>query len=187
MAILKAQAKQIDKYSFLVWDCTTQQMYDDTGIDLTSNVTAAKIVFKDRKTGTEYEIDVLSRWSYILGDGLTLNILEFPDGMMGDYDYFPDYMYDISVVYTYTGNEYTSTKIIGFRTIISDIVIQQLQQANWLEELKCGCGCKKYASSFRKFDFLKRLGVASDLCLINEYLKILMALYKLTGTTHEYA
>ena len=184
--ILHICANQIDRYNFKVYDTVTEQMYADTGIDMTT-VTAAKLVFTDKKTGSNYEIDIFSDWQYILSDGLTININDFPDNKMGDYDYFPDWVYDITVVYTYGGNEYSSKKCIGFRAIISNIVYQQLQQSSWVQEMKCGCGCKKYATSFRKFDFLGMLKVASENCLINEYIEILQSLYKLTATTHEYS
>ena len=186
MSILHICARQLDRYSFRVWDTVTQQRYDQTGIDLTT-VTAAKIVFKDLKTNTEYEIDILDDWYYLLGDGLDINIIQFPNMKMGDYDYFPDWMYDIKVVYTYSGTEYSSTKIIGFRTIITGIINQQLQQAEWIKELRCGCGCKKYATSFRKYDFLHLLEIASLNCLKSQYTDLLLSLYKLSGTTHEYA
>lgn len=186
MAILSICADQIDEYKFKVFDTTLQQAYDGASIDLTT-VTAAYLDFKDTKTGITYTLDILSDWSYVLGDGLLVNILDFPNNQMGNYDYFPDYYYEIKVRYTYNSVEYSSTKGIGFRKIISTIVYQQLQQSDWVKELKCGCGCEKYSSAFRKFDFLDKLEIASNNCLIVQYEEILLALYKLTGTTHEYA
>jgi len=186
MPILNPCLNQINKYSFLVKDITTQQMYDDASIDLSSNVTAAKIVFKDYYDNTTYDINILSDWSYILGDGITINILDFPSSEMGGYDYFPDYYYNISVVYTYKGIEYTASRDIGFRAIISFITYQQLQQSDWKITLKCTCGCEKQSLEMRKFNYLRGLQLASKNCLKDQYISVLLALYKLTGTTHEY-
>ena len=186
MSLLNPCITQIDKYSFKVVDITTDQTYDTTGIDL-STVTAAKLVFKNLFDNTTYEIDILSDWAYVLADGLTINITSFPDGLMSGYDYFPDWMYQITIVYTYNSVEYSKARTVGFRTIISTIVFQQLQQSDWVKTLKCGCGCEKYSTSFRKFNFLDGLEIASANCLITQYTEILTALYKLTGTVHEYS
>lgn len=186
MSLLNPCVRQVDEYSFIVEDATTDQAYDAAGVDL-STVTAAKIVFKDLYTNETYDIDIIANWSYLLGDGLTINIADFPDYQMGDYEYFPDYMYHVSVVYTYGGREYTAGRYVGFREKISKIVYQQLQQSDWVKELKCGCGCEKYSTTFRKFNYLQGLQIAAKNCLINQYNEILLALYKLTGTVHEYA
>jgi hypothetical protein len=186
MPLLSICASQVNEYSFKVWDTTLQQTYDDAGINL-DTVTAATLEFKDLKTNLTYTINILSDWEYVLGDGLLINILDFPNDKMGEYEYFPDWMYDLTVKYTYNSVEYSSSKTIGFRSIISNIVYQQLQQSDWVKELKCGCGCEKYSSAFRKFDFLDKLELASIHCLITQYEELLLALYKLTGTTHEYS
>lgn len=186
MPILSICASEVDEYKFKVWDTTTDQAYADSGIDL-STVTAASLLFKDLKTGTTYTIDILNDWAYVLGDGLTINILDFPNNKMGDYEYFPDWTYSITIQYTYNSVQYSSSKSIGFRHIISNIVYQQLQQSDWVKEMKCGCGCEKYSTSFRKFDYLNGLEIASNNCLLAQYTDILLALYKLTGTTHEYS
>lgn len=186
MPLLQICVQQIDEYKFKVWDTTLKQTYDDAGIDLTT-VTAATLEFKDLKTGTIYSIDILSDWNYVLGDGLMVNVLDFPNNQMGEYDFLPDWMYLITIKYTYNSVQYSSSKTIGFRAIISNIVYQQLQQSDWVKELKCGCGCEKYSTSFRKFDYLDKLELASNHCLIMQYEEILIALYKLTGTTHEYS
>lgn len=185
MAILNACVTQIDKYSFKVWDTTTEQMYAEAGIDLTS-VTSAIVIFKNLYNEETYEITVTDDWAYILGDGLTINIVDFPGNKMDGYTYFPDYMYEITVQYVKSGRTYTSTRTIGFRAIITDIVFQRLQQADWVMELKCGCGCEKYNTSMRRFNYLRGLEMASENCLIADYIEILFALYKLTGTDHEY-
>lgn len=186
MSLLSPCVTEINKYSFLVKDTTTQQTYDTAGVDLTT-VTAAKIVFKNLFDGETYEIDVLSDWEYLLGDGVTINITDFPDGQMGEYTEFPDWMYKTTVEYTYDSKEYSPSRLTGFRATITNIVNQQLQQSDWVKELKCGCGCEKYSTSFRKYDWLDKLSIASYNCLINQYNEIMLALYKLTGTTHEYA
>lgn len=185
MSLLSPCVKQLSKYSFLVWDTTTQETYDNAGVDLTT-VTSAKIIFKNLYDNSTYEIDITSNWQYLLGDGTTIHILDFPGGKMGEYEFFPDYMYEIKVSYVYGGTTYTATKTTGFRKIISFRVYQQIQQSNWVDELKCGCGCEKYSTGFRKFDYLHNLEVASNNCMIVEYNKILLALYRITGTKHEY-
>lgn len=186
MAIFSLCAQQVDEYKFKIFDTTLQQAYDDASIDL-STVTAASLEFKDLHTGDIYIIDITSDWSYVLGDGLLVNILDFPNNEMGGYEFFLDWMYNLTVKYIYNSIEYSSSKTIGFRAIISNIVYQQLQQSDWVKELKCGCGCEKYSSAFRKFDYLDKLELASNNCLIAQYEEILVALYKLTGTKHEYS
>lgn len=187
MAIAQICIKEIDEYRFMIWDTTTQQMYDNAGIDLSSDVTAAYLDFIDLKTNTKYTINILPSWEYFLGEGITVNILDFPDNTMGDYEFFPDWSYTATVRYTYSGVEYSTRKSVGFRAKISNIVYQQLQQSDWAKEIKCGCGCEKYSTTFRKFDYLNGLEIASDNCLLAQYTDILLALYKLSGITHEYS
>jgi len=186
MALLNICVTEVDKYSFKVWDITTDQTYATAGIDL-STVTAATLTFKNLYDNSTYTIDILSDWAYVLADGLTINITDFPDGLMSTYAYFPDWMYSVTITYTYNSISYSKLKTIGFREIISTIVFQQLQQSDWVDQLKCGCGCEKYSTSFRKFNFLDGLTIASENCLITQYTEILTTLYKLTGTTHEYS
>ena len=181
MSILVLCAEQVDKYNFKVWDRTTQEAYDAAGVDL-SSVSSAKIVLKNMFDLSEYEVDILSRWSYLLGDGIIINVTDLPDSW--SVSYFPDWMYEIKVKYTYGGKDYSYIRSIGFRSIITDKVIQQLQQSDWAVEFECGC--EKYSTSFRKFDFLNMLEVASRNCLANQYVKILKALYRLSGERHGY-
>lgn len=189
MSLLNPSVSQINKYSFLVKDTTTAQTYASANVDLTT-VTEASLVFKkaylpdDEST---YEFDISADWQYLLGDGITLNVVDFPDYLFDGFDHFPDWMYSVTINYTYNSREYSKTAIIGFRKNISGIVFQQLQQSDWVEQLKCGCGCTKYSTGYRKFDYLDSLEIASDNCLIAQYQEILMALYKLTGETHEYS
>jgi len=189
MSLLSPSVSQINKYSFLVKDTTTAQAYTDAGVDLTTVTTASLVIKKAYlpDAGSTYTIDISSNWAYLLGDGITINVTDLPNNLFDGYAYFPDWMYSISVVYTYNSTEYTKEVIIGFRRIIKDVVMQQLQQADWVQELKCGCGCEKYSTSFRKFNYLDGLEIASDNCLTAQYQEILLALYKLAGQTHEYS
>jgi len=184
--ILNACVIQLDEYSFLVKDITTQQMYTEASVDL-STVTAATLTFKNLYDNTEYEINILADWAYLLGDGLTINIVDFPNQKMGTYEYFPDYIYQVTIAYTYLGNSYTSLRTVGFRYSISQVIYQQLMQDDWKKIFACGCNCSKYSLSMRKFNWLKSLGFASDTCLIDEYKDIIMKLYKITNQTHAYS
>ena len=182
--LLNPVITQIDKYSFLIKDSTTAQMYTEAGVDLTS-VTSASITFKKTyQPTTTYTITIGTDFQYILGDGLTINVTDFPDNKVYGEDHIPDWMYSVSVIYTYNGRSYTKMRTVGFRENISTIVYAQLQQSDWVKELSCGC--EKYSSVMRKFNYLRGLELASRHCLIVQYQEILMALYKLTGTTHEY-
>ena len=175
---------QIDKYSFLIKDNTTAQMYAEAGVDLTS-VTSASITFKKAyQPTTTYTINIGTDFQYILGDGLTINVTDFPDNLVYGEDHIPDWMYTVSVIYTYNSRSYTKTRTVGFKDTIATVVYAQLQQSDWVKELSCGC--EKYTSSMRKFNYLRGLELASEHCLIVQYQEILTALYKLTGTTHEY-
>ena len=175
---------QIDKYSFLIKDNTTAQMYAEAGVDL-SSVTSASITFKKAyQPTTTYTINIGTDFQYILGDGLTINVTDFPDNLVYGEDHIPDWMYTVSVIYTYNSRSYTKTRTVGFRDTIAAVVYAQLQQSDWVKELSCGC--EKYTSSMRKFNYLRGLELASEHCLIVQYQEILTALYKLTGTTHEY-
>ena len=183
--LLNPVITQINKYSFLIKDSTTAQMYTEAGVDL-STVTSATVTFKKAYLPTTtYTITIGTDFQYILGDGLTINITDFPDNLVYDQDHIPDWMYTISVIYTYNSRDYTKTRTVGFREVISAIVFAQLQQSDWVKELSCGC--EKYSLSMRKFNYLRGLEIASDQCLIMQYQEILMALYKITGTTHEYS
>jgi len=187
MSILRLSVNQISRYSFLVKDNTTQQRYDDAGIDLTSGVTAATLTITNLYDSTTYDINILSDWAYILGDGITINMTDFPDNTISDYAYFPDWFYRFKVTYTYNGVEYFTTREVGFSYYIKNIVFQQIQQSDWKQTIGCGCGCEKYDTSIRKFNWLKALDIANELCLINEFNTTVLALYKLTGYTHEYS
>lgn len=178
---------QTDKYSFLIKDITTAQRYDAAGVDLT-NVTAATLTIKKAYLPTSestYTIDILDDWAYLLGDGLSINIVDLEGNLFDGYDHWIDWFYTFVVTYTYNGRVYTATRTVGFRDTITQIVMKQLQQSDWIKEL--GCGCEKASTSLRKFNYLKLLEIASENCLIMQYQEILLALYKLTGTVHEYS
>ena len=170
----------------MVKDSTTAQIYNDAGI-VDFSVTTAKIVFKNTMDDSEYEIDILANWDYLLGcDGLTINIIDFPDLLMSNYKYFPDGVYETTVVYTYQGIEYSDLSTTGFKYLIDKVIAQQLLQSNWKKELHCDCNCKKYSTSIRKFNWFMMLGYAAGKCLYTEYMRILRALYKLTGEKYEF-
>jgi hypothetical protein len=189
MSLLRPSVTQIDKYSFLVKDLTTDQTYSDAGVNL-ATVAAATLTIKKAYQPTAestHTINILPDWAFLLADGITINIADLPDALFDSLEFFPDWFYEIVITYTYNTRSYTKKTTTGFRATISDIVMQQLQQSDWVKELKCGCGCEKYSTAFRKFNYLKVLEIASDNCLIMQYQEILLALYKLSGQTHEYS
>ena len=189
MSLLNPSVTQINKYSFLIKDTTTDMTYADAGVDLTT-VTAATLTIKKAylpDNDSTVTLDILNNWAYMLTDGITINVDDLPNNLYNGYAYFPDWMYSFTVTYTYNGTSYTKTRIIGFAKIIRNVVMQQLQQADWVNELKCSCGCEKLSLTQRKFNYLKLLTIASEECLIVQYQEILLALYKLAGQTHEYS
>lgn len=193
MAILSHCTTQIDEYSFRIWNVTSQETYDNAGINLTNgSVSQASLRFKkvNDTDDNSQVIDITSRWNHLFdcqNTGITINISEFTDHEFLGFTYFPDWMYTTTITYTYNGVEYSDSKTVGFRSIISRILYQQLQQADWKKELACSCDCQKYSSVARKFGWLMNLRYASELCLINEYLSTLMGLYKITQTQHEFS
>lgn len=183
--ILQLCVQQVDKYSFTIKDITTSEMYAGAGISLASQVTAATLQIKNLYDNSTTTINVLSKWPYILTDGATVNIVDLPNNTFGGYDYFPDYMYEFTLSYTYAGRPYSSSQSVGFRAIISSVVYQQLKQEDWKKTL--GCGCYKASLSLRKFNYLKGLQYASENCLVQDYITVLLALYKLAGEEHDYS
>lgn len=183
--LLNPVVNQINKYSFLVTDATTQQTYDEAGVDLSTATNVVLSIQKAYNPEVTYEINVSSNLQYILDGGLTVNVNDFDGNLVFGLDHFPDWMYEVTVSYTYQGLRYNKKEVVGFRSTITDIVIQQLQQSDWVKELSCGC--EKYSLTIRKFNYLRGLTLASENCLIMQYQEILLALYKLTGTTHEFS
>ena len=95
-------------------------------------------------------------------------------------------MYEIRIEYVYLGTTYSASTTVGFLKIIKNIVYQQMMKANWKKELACTCGCDSYNTTLRKWNYLMMLDIAAQLCLTSEYETTLLALYKLTGTDHEF-
>jgi len=190
MSILRLCTTQIDECNFNIKNITPQQTYDDLGIDLTDgSVTAATLSFRkyNDTVANTVTIDILADWAYVFQcTGLNINITDFPELTFMGYDYFPDWMYQTIITYTYNGTEYTDTVQKGFLKRIYSVVEQQMMQANWKKELACTCGCESYTTTLRKWNYLQMLGIAENLCLINEFQTILLSLYKITGTIHEY-
>lgn len=184
--LLNHYVTQIDEFSFRIKDRTSAQMYADAGI-VDFQVTKATLVLKNEMTGFEYAVDILNDWAYIFDcNGLTINILDFVLGKMGDFDYFPDGIYHTTIYYDYNGVAYQSATSTGFKALIQRIVSQKLIQADWKKELKCDCNCKQVSSSIRNFNFMMMLGFAASNCMYSEYMRILKSLYKLTGNKYEY-
>lgn len=173
MASIQIYVEQVDKYSFLVKETLHE----------VPAVSTASVKFLNPYTAEEVTIDVAARWAEIIDNGTIINISEFPDGKMGDYDYFPDGVYNVTLEAN-DGAAYESKTTVGFSKIIQDVVAQQAIQSDWKTELNCSC--EKYSTTFRKFNYLKNLEFAANNCLWDEYQEILEALYKLTGTTYEY-
>ena len=187
--ILAICAQQIDEYSFKVWNTVSVQTYEESGIDL-SGVTSATLFWKkvNDEAENEVSVDISDVFQYLFTDGgITVSFEDFGlDTIYGE-TYFPDWMYSVTIEYTYNEVEYDASITVGFLKIIKNIVYQQMMKSNWKKELSCTCGCDSYNTTLRKWDYLMSLDIAAQLCLVNEYEKTLLALYKLTGTEHEFA
>lgn len=187
--ILTICAQQIDEFSFAVFNGTSQQAYDDAGVDL-STVTVATLYFKkvNDLEANEISVDISSLFQYLFEDGgMTIEFEDFGVDTYNGYDYFPDWMYEIRIEYTYDGEEYEASTTVGFKAIIVRVVNQQMLQSNWKKELSCYCGCEMNSSSMRKFFYNSMLDIDANLCLVNEFIATLKALYKVTGTVHEFS
>jgi hypothetical protein len=207
--ILAICASQVDEYAFTVSNTVSQQQYDNAEVDL-STVTEAVLYFKkvndvdanrisvnigsgedeseSTTTTTAEEGVVINDFGYLFEDGgMTVHFEDFGEDTYNGYDYFPDWMYEITIKYTYDGIEYAATTTVGFKAIINRIVYQQMLQANWKKELACYCNCNNQNSTLRKYNFLMMMEAAMEQCLVNEYLTILKSLYKTTGTIHEFS
>jgi hypothetical protein len=186
--IFRFCAQQIDRYSFNIWNITSIQSYTDAGIDYTT-FTDVELCFKKVNDVEENEVcitisDADFQFAFAEG-GLTIDIADFPDGEFMECTYFLDWFYELTITYTYDSTEYTASNTVGFRDIILHIVYQQMLQSNWKKELACTCTCENWSSAIRKFNYLMMMDIAAENCLVNEYLTILSALYKLTGTINE--
>lgn len=185
MSILKHKTTELDKYSFLVVDTTTQQEYADAGIDLSGgSVTAAILTLINTYDDSEYQIDILADWDFLLDDGITVNIADLPpDGKVSGLDFFGDYVYRTRIDYTYLGTPEEDEFTAGFRAVITNTVQQQLLAVDWKKELSCTCNCNSVSA--RKLSLKTELAFAADQFLEEEYISILAALYVLTGTVNE--
>ena len=189
--ILQICANQISETAFTVSNTVTQETYNDAGVDWNTFTNVVLKFTKVNETTPVLELDISDRFEYMFStstqDGkLTINFSDFGEDTFLDLDYWADWMYTVEVEYTYLGDEYSASVTVGFLKIIKNIVYQQMMKSNWKKELACTCNCEPYNTTLRKWNYLMMLDIASTLCLINEYTSTLMALYKLTGTDHEF-
>ena len=186
--ILSICAVQLDEYSFSLWNTVSTQTYTEAGIDL-STVTDATLYWKkvNDTAANEVSLDISDDFQYLFEDGgLTVNFEDFGLDAIYSEEFFPDWMYEIRIEYVYLGATYSASTTVGFLKIIKNIVYQQMMKANWKKELACTCGCDSYNTTLRKWNYLMMLDIAAQLCLTSEYETTLLALYKLTGTDHEF-
>lgn len=187
--ILSICARQNTEYDFSVWNTVSTQSYVNAGIDILNDVTAATLSFNkvNGDAADAVTVDIIAYWQYLFTDGgLTINFADFGLTEIFDLDYFADWMWEVEITYTYLGTDYTASITVGFLKIIKNIVYQQLMKSNWRKELSCNCGCDPYNSTLRKWDYLQNLQMAAELCLVAEWERLLLALYKLTGTDHPF-
>ena len=186
--ILTICANQVNDTSFVVYNATSTQQYTESGIDL-STVTVSSLTFSlVNGTGDVVTMDISAIFTYLFEDGgMTINFEDFGEDLINGYAYFPDAMYSITITYIYDGVEYQASTTVGFKYKINNIVIQMMIQNKWKAELSCSCACDPYNSVNRRWEYLYNLDSAAELCLISEWEYTLEALYKLTGTTYEFA
>jgi hypothetical protein len=178
---------QVDEYSFKLTDITPTESYDDAGVDRTSFTNVILTFRKVNDTASELTLDISDRFLYLYDNtGLVINFTDFEVDTFNGYAYFPDYLYESNISYTYNGTEYESDYSRGFHTLISRVVYQQTQQSDWLKTLACSCDCMKHSSILRKWHFMELMVTAAELCLVNEWLRMLEALYKICGVEHEF-
>lgn len=185
--LLQVCSSQIDQYSFTVTNTVSQQTYDDANVDWTTFTNVILKFTRVNETTPALELDVSDQYQYMFeSGGMTINFNDFGVDTFLDLDFFADWLYTVEIEYVYDGDTYTASTTVGFLNIIKNIVYQQMMKSNWKKELACTCNCEPYNTTLRKWDYFKTLEIASELCLINEYLTTLQALYNLTGTTHEF-
>lgn len=187
--ILQICSQQVDEYGFKVFNSVSVQTYANAGINLPDDATNITLSFKkvnDTITNT-FTIDFNDQFPYIFtSGGAEVSFEDFGLDTINGYDYFFDWLYTVTITYTYDGVVYTASTTVGFLKIIKNIVYNQLMKSNWKKELSCNsCGCDPYSSTLRKWDFLRMLQISAELCLISEWEYTLLSLYKLTGTDHE--
>lgn len=186
--ILSICAQQVSEYSFNVFNTVSVQKYADAGINLPDDATNITLSFKkvNDTLANTFTIDFNDQFPYIFtSGGAEVSFTDFGLDEMNGYDFWFDWMYTVTITYTYLGVVYTASTTVGFLKIIKNIVYQQLMKSNWKKELSCSCGCDPYSTTLRKWDFLRMLQISAELCLISEWQYTLLALYRLTGTEHE--
>jgi hypothetical protein len=187
--ILSICSRENSEYSFSIWNTVSIQTYQEANIDYTT-FTGATLYFKKVNDVVANEVSVAisdSDLQYLFADGgLTINFADFGEALINGFTYFPDYLYEIRIVYTYDGAEYEASTTIGFLVIIKRVVYQQMMKSNWKKELACNCGCDGYSATMRKWNYFRVMQWAAELCLVDEYINALEALYKLTGTDYEF-
>ena len=185
--ILSICANEVNDTSFVVYNNTSQQQYDSSGIDLSTVTTATLTFSRVNEVGDVVTFDIGTIFQYLFEDGgMTVDFEDFGEDLINGYDFFPDGLYTVKITYTYDGNSYDASTTVGFKARISNYVYQQMQQSNWKKELACNCGCDAYNTTLRKWEYLYNLDIAAELCLIAQFDYTLKALYKLTGFTYEF-
>lgn len=186
--ILSICGQQVNDTSFVVYNNTSQQMYDQSGINLTTVTTATLTFSRVNESGDVVTTDISSTFQFLFTDGgLTISFTDFGEDLINGYAYFPDAIYTITITYIYDGAQYTASTTVGFKARIANIVTQMMMQSNWKKEISCSCACDPYNSVNRRWEYLYNLDITSELCLLSEFQYTLEALYKLTGTTYEFA
>jgi hypothetical protein len=185
--ILTLCALQVDEYNFTVWNNTSQQMYTQSGIDLSTVTTATLYFSRVNNQGDEVTFDIGDTFSFLFTTGgLTVNFDDFGEALINGYTYWPDALYTITIKYVFDGNLYETAITIGFKKLISNVVYQQLQRSDWKKEISCNCGCDSYSTTLRKWEYLYNLDISAQLCLLAQFDATLRALYKLTGQEYEF-
>lgn len=179
----------LDEYRVRLKNNTSQESYDNAGVDYNTFTNIRLRIHKVNDPDNYLELNITERFLYMFQcqGGLVVSFDEFGEDEFNGYDYFPDWLYETKILYVYNGTEYTSSVTTGHRPIISRVLYQQLQQADWRKELQCDCNCTDYNSTLRKWHYLQMMNVAAEICLINQWFRMMKALYKICGVDHEFA
>ena len=128
--ILSICGQQVNDTSFVVYNNTSQQMYDQSGINLTTVTTATLTFSRVNAVGDIVTTDIGTTFQYLFEDGgLTIDFTDFGEDLINGYSYFPDSLYTITINYTYDGEAYSAATTVGFKSTITNIVFQQSQQS----------------------------------------------------------
>jgi hypothetical protein len=187
--ILQICLAQVDEYNFRLWNVTSQEAYDNAQIDWATFTNVSLKFYRVNEPDEAITLDISDRYQYLFDcvGRLVINFEDFGVETFNGFNYFPDWLYTAEISYTYNAVEYTASVTTGFRRLISRLVYQSTQQSHWKKELACTCDCENYSSILRKWNFLQLMGIAAELCLINEWFAMLKSLYKLMNTEHEFA